>query len=204
MESEKLFSIINKDKIELMSLVEELNINNYKNQALINLAISKCDSLSCGLQLLKNLAFVDNREKMDLSHNIEITDTDSELYESGITEADITQTTQMHCNGKEDRDMSATEQTSLRQLLMAIDSKEGKLAGASIKSIKAEIGLNDKFLFIRELFDNNFDKYIECVDGLDAQNNLDCAISFLQDKYTWVEDTSALTDFLKIVKRRFL
>lgn len=65
------------------------------------------------------------------------------------------------------------------------------------------IGVNDKFLFIRELFNGNSEAYDQAITRLDIAENLEDAktviMSFSNDK----KDTDVIRQLLDLVKRKF-
>ncbi len=71
-----------------------------------------------------------------------------------------------------------------------------------IQSIKSAIGLNDRFLFTRELFDNNPDKFNRAIEAIDRMHSLQEAIRFL-DQHVTVSDDDTGLKFLELIRRRF-
>lgn len=76
-----------------------------------------------------------------------------------------------------------------------------------IEDLKSGIGLNEKFLFIRELFENDHMAYAEAIEKLNAAPDLDTAEEVLGNellpKYNWDLDTEASMSFLHLIFRRF-
>jgi hypothetical protein len=72
-----------------------------------------------------------------------------------------------------------------------------------VKDIKKAIGINEKFLFIRELFDNNTALYNETIEKLNQMASMDEARQYLDENFSW-EDDEISGKFLSQVHRKYL
>lgn len=76
-----------------------------------------------------------------------------------------------------------------------------------IDDLKSGIGLNEKFLFIRELFGNDHMAYADAIEKLNAAPSLDAAEQILATEVLpnqeWDLDTEAALSFLHLIFRRF-
>lgn len=83
-----------------------------------------------------------------------------------------------------------------------------RLQQSAIENLNAAIGLNQKFLFINELFDENTDEYLSAVERLNSKNNLPEAMEIvneeLANKYKWNMDDKVVNEFLNLIQRRYL
>jgi len=79
---------------------------------------------------------------------------------------------------------------------------EYKLSNRPLTSIQASIGINDRFQYIRELFDGSSDKYTEAVSSLDSMSNINEAVAYLQHNFKWKKNETSLK-FVNLIKRRF-
>ncbi len=79
---------------------------------------------------------------------------------------------------------------------------EHKLSNRPVKSIKTSIGINDKFQYIRELFEGSAETFTKAVEELDSLDNLSDAVQYLQTNYKWKKNETSLK-FVNLVKRRF-
>ena len=79
---------------------------------------------------------------------------------------------------------------------------EFKLSNRPVSSIKSAIGINDRFQFIRELFDGNADKFAETVSKIDEMKNIGEAVEYLRQSFKWKKNETSLK-FVGLVKRRF-
>ena len=91
---------------------------------------------------------------------------------------------------------------SLNELTPEKNKLEFKLSNLPVSSLQAAIGINDRFQYIRELFDGDNQKYLEAVKTIDSFDNLKDAVEYLRDNYKWKKNETSLK-FVRLVKRRF-
>jgi hypothetical protein len=86
--------------------------------------------------------------------------------------------------------------------VMSEKSAESKLTNGPIASLRAAIGLNDRFLFIREIFDNNTEKYNTVIENLDKLETIQQAVEYLKAQLSLQKNETSLK-FVELLKRRF-
>jgi len=86
--------------------------------------------------------------------------------------------------------------------LLSLESSESNFEVIPLKSIRDGIGINDRFLFIRELFGNEQEKYENTLAALDGFTSIQEAVGFLKQNFKW-NKTESSQKFLALVKRRF-
>ena len=94
------------------------------------------------------------------------------------------------------------KERSLNDVIGENKSSESKLSNGPISSLRAAIGLNDRFLFIREIFDNNTDKYNKVIEQLDQLETIQEAVDYLKSNITLQKNETSLK-FVDLLKRRF-
>jgi len=82
------------------------------------------------------------------------------------------------------------------------NKQESKVANSPITSLRAAIGLNDRFIFIREIFDNNSDKYNKIIENLDKMEHIQEAVEYLKANLSMQKNEASLK-FVDLLKRRF-
>lgn len=98
---------------------------------------------------------------------------------------------------------SFTKDRSLNDFITDDSVKlEHKLSNMPVSSLQSAIGINDRFQYIRELFDGNADLYNETVAKLDSMNEIKEAVVFLQNNFKW-KKTDVSLKFVNLLKRRF-
>jgi hypothetical protein len=71
-----------------------------------------------------------------------------------------------------------------------------------LKSLKDGLSLNDRYLFQRELFNNNKASLDETIATLDRLNNIKEAVDYLKANFKW-NKSEASDKFVTLIKRRF-
>lgn len=96
-----------------------------------------------------------------------------------------------------------SKEKSVNDLIDVDNTKlEHKLSNRPVEKIKTAIGINDRFLYIRELFDGNADSFSTAVAELDNKSDLNEAVNYLQQNFKWEKNETSLK-FVNLVKRRF-
>jgi hypothetical protein len=86
--------------------------------------------------------------------------------------------------------------------LLSQERGESSFEGIPLKNIQDGIGINDRFLFIRELFGNDSEKYEKTIAALNDLNTIGEAVNYLKQNFKW-NKTEGSQKFLALVKRRF-
>lgn len=98
---------------------------------------------------------------------------------------------------------SFSKEKSVNDLIdIEVSKLEHKISNRPLESIKMAIGINDKFLFIRELFEGNAEVFTNAVAELDAKKDITEAVKYLQHNFKWRKNETSLK-FVNLVKRRF-
>jgi hypothetical protein len=84
-----------------------------------------------------------------------------------------------------------------------------KLKKKPIKDLKAAIGINEKFIFLNELFEGNSEEYNSSIDVINGCVSFAEADELLKNgaaaKYKWnLKNKYVRNDFFELVQRRFL
>lgn len=104
--------------------------------------------------------------------------------------------------GKTVESESAQKAQSLNDTIGEHKSPESTITSGPINSLRAAIGLNDRFLFIREIFANNTDKYNTVIDHLDKLETIQQAVDYLKANLTLQKNETSMK-FVDLLKRRF-
>lgn len=96
------------------------------------------------------------------------------------------------------------KEKSVNDLLSGNDDKklEYKISNSPVKSIQAAIGINDRYQYIRELFDGNAETFAKTVVDLDRLGDIQQAVAYLQENFKWKKTETSLK-FVTLIKRRF-
>ena len=76
-------------------------------------------------------------------------------------------------------------------------------APAELRNLMSVIGLNDRFRFRHDLFSDSNDLFKETIKILNAIENFDKAVDYLQEKFNWDEEDATVVYFYDIIKPKF-
>lgn len=92
---------------------------------------------------------------------------------------------------------------SVNDLLLERGKSDPRFTHLPLNNLAGAIGINDRFLFTRELFEGNADAFSETVRVLDAMHSIQEAADYLREHFQWNKSETSLK-FIDLVKRRFL
>jgi hypothetical protein len=78
-----------------------------------------------------------------------------------------------------------------------------KMQSKPIKDLSKAIGVNDKFLFIRELFDGNREHYHEAIQLLNEIPTYEEAENYLKETFDWDWEAQVTKKFIELIRRKF-
>lgn len=76
--------------------------------------------------------------------------------------------------------------------------------GTPVDDIRKAMGINDRFYFQRELFDNNNTIFNDTLDQINTMGSFNQAYIYLKSTFNWDESLKETEEFLRAVRRRFL
>jgi len=96
---------------------------------------------------------------------------------------------------------------SLNELLAQTNGKSDEPVKAPIADLKQAISLNEKLLFIKDLFNGYNLAYSEAIDIVNKMNSFEAADGFLQNNYAaknnWASKQGTVDQFYELLNRRF-
>ncbi len=94
----------------------------------------------------------------------------------------------------------------LNRLNIVDNSISAQLARRKISTLNGAFGLNERLLYINQLFNGSGDAFSDAVKVLDSQANLDEAshkVEELAFTHSWNPEEEVVLEFLAIIKRRY-
>jgi hypothetical protein len=79
-----------------------------------------------------------------------------------------------------------------------------RIQSTPIKSIGGSMGINDKFYFIRELFNGNAEYFRQAMNVLDQAENFNEAYTYIQKTFDWDMDSETVQQLLNLIRRKFI
>ena len=87
------------------------------------------------------------------------------------------------------------------------NSVANQLGSQPIASLSQAIGINERFLFTKELFNNDSQAYVAAIEKLNNFETLEEARSYinsdLKSNYTWDEESEAVSSLINLVEKRY-
>jgi hypothetical protein len=71
-----------------------------------------------------------------------------------------------------------------------------------VEELRKAIGLNDKFLMIRDLFDGDAERYEATIDTLDEFEDLDECMIYIVENFRWNPDSEAAKLIVSLLERK--
>lgn len=102
------------------------------------------------------------------------------------------------------------ERRSLNDLLQSQHDEKSlsdKMQQSKIEDLLKAISLNDKFLFIRELFDGKGEDFSNCIQKLNHCANIDEAfetLEIMKKHYFWESTSAAYLSLCDLIRRRYI
>lgn len=142
-----------------------------------------------------------------------------------ITESSVQESESDYTEGEENKELDSSQnQTTLIDIIEEIqedqtindriskgktkESLAQKHAKKAILNIEKSIGLNQKFSFIKNLFENDKEAYSQAVGKLNSCASFleadDYIHNELMGKYKWDENTVHVIKFIELIERRYL
>lgn len=95
-------------------------------------------------------------------------------------------------------------QQTLADTLEAVKPLAEEIHQSQIKSLRDGIGLNDKFLMIRDLFDGDGEAYEQALSALDEQPSYDDCMIYIIENYEWNPDSEGSKFIMQLLERKHL
>lgn len=84
------------------------------------------------------------------------------------------------------------------------DSSTSSRDARIVTDLKKAIGLNDRFRFKNDLFDNNETLLWDTIDALNDLDSMSEAKAYLQTRFSWSDDNATVVYFYEILERKFV
>ena len=91
---------------------------------------------------------------------------------------------------------------TLADTLMAHTPLAEEINHARMRSLRDGIGLNDKFLMIRDLFDGDGEAYEEAINALDELETMDDCMIHIIENYAWNPDSEGSKFIMQLLERK--
>ena len=79
-----------------------------------------------------------------------------------------------------------------------------KIQAQPIKDLSKVFGISDKFLYTRELFNNDSTQFQNTINTINEMESIDEALIYIGTNYDWQADEPTVIKFIDIIQRRFM
>jgi hypothetical protein len=79
-----------------------------------------------------------------------------------------------------------------------------RLYSKPITNLATAIGINERFLYIRELFGNDTKKYEQAIEIMNSAASFNDAYNYMIRDFTWDMDSELVQGLLELVRRKFI
>lgn len=100
--------------------------------------------------------------------------------------------------------LGQSRQSSLNDRFASNKPAEGSYGLKPISDIKSSIPLGERFLFTRTLFSGSGALFESTVAALNGMSSMEEAEGYIRANFNWDMESSTVTDFMNIVRRRYL
>lgn len=100
--------------------------------------------------------------------------------------------------------LGQSRQSSLNDRFASNKPAEGSYGLKPISDIKSSIPLGERFLFTRTLFSGSGALFESTVAALNGMSSIEEAEGYIRANFNWDMESSTVTDFMNIVRRRYL
>jgi len=108
---------------------------------------------------------------------------------------------------EQQNDSSGSSELFYKKVISVKSSISNQLGFSSLTSLVGSFGLNERLLYINELFDGSSEAFSDAVKYLDNRANLEDAASAVENyatKFNWDLDSETVEEFIQKLCRRYL
>lgn len=227
MNKDTLIALIEKDIAELQTLTQGFAEMETFPQPLIDLAVTKVESLRHCLTAMPEAARDSVRTEPEMPAPVPDEAPVTVPESAAVVEPEPTLIVEPEpipevcedADNQSDTDVAAPDETAAQIVAETIHKPEtvidafekqqeneslaATIAHRPVTDLKRAISIADRFRFQRELFDNNGEQMATVLDALNQCTSLEQAEAYLEKHCALPPDKPATTDFVDLIKRRF-
>lgn len=227
MNKDTLIALIEKDIAELQTLTQGFAEMETFPQPLIDLAVTKVESLRHCLTAMPEAARNSVRTEPEMPAPVPDEAPVTMPESAAVVEPEPTLIVEPEpipevcedADNQSDTDVAAPDETATQIVAETIHKPEtvidafekqqeneslaATIAHRPVTDLKRAISIADRFRFQRELFDNNGEQMATVLDALNQCTSLEQAEAYLEKHCALPPDKPATTDFVDLIKRRF-
>jgi hypothetical protein len=99
-------------------------------------------------------------------------------------------------------DILLSEQTTVADNLAEQGVVDVATVASSVLTLRETIGVNDKYILMRDLFASNNDYYEQAIEKLDSFDSLDEAMLYIYDNFHWNPNCEGARLLMELLARK--
>lgn len=207
MDNKLVIQLLQSKAEEIKSLLEHFSKNTNDLNSGLELLETRILGLSKDFEILKkNLSTSQPQENIhaelfrETFLNEDSFSKDEEIIETIPEQSELNDNSAL-----EFKHSTPTEPTILNERLHSDPTKmvAQKVSTTKIEDIQSAIGLNDRFLFIRELFENKTEEYNSAVSFINQSSDFKSVMEWAMSHKNWDMEDPTVVQFIEITKRKF-
>lgn len=99
-------------------------------------------------------------------------------------------------------DVMAQNSQTLADTIVTPAPLAEEITNSKIASLRHGVGLNDKFLMIRDLFDGDNEAYDQAISDLDSMESFDDCIIYIAENFEWNPDSEGAKFIMQLLERK--
>lgn len=153
----------------------------------------------------------EEEQSVDISKIFDLDDDEEFIIDDGSDEEEVFIVNQgpsiAEANKQNDQtailaDVIAPAKPTIADSIEAPTAIADEINNAPLKSLRDGIGINDKFLMIRDLFDGDADEYEQVIKQLDSMENFDDCMIYIVENFAWNPESDGAKFIMKLLERK--
>lgn len=216
MDHKLLLQLLQNKTEEIQNLLDHFKNNPDDLNKGLNLLSDRIESLSKEFEFMKD-GFSKVNSSIPKEEKVELPSTESnvsEMIHHEVKQEKITEVIKETVEIKAETVVTASENSANEK----IDTEEilndqlqkkstdvigEKLIKNKLSDIQTAIGINDRFLFIRELFENNAEAYNSSIKFINETSNFSVIEEHFKSNTNWDFENPTVIQFMELTKRKF-
>ncbi|WP_321279384.1 hypothetical protein [Marinifilum fragile] len=216
MDHKLLLQLLQNKTEEIQNLLNHFKNNPDDLSKGLNLLSDRIESLSKEFEFMKD-SFSKVNASIPKEEKVELPSTESnvsEMIHHEVKQEKITEVIKETVEIKAETvvtasENSANEKVDTEEILNdQLQKKSNKVIGEKLinnklSDIQTAIGINDRFLFIRELFENNTEAYNSSIKFINETSNISVIEEHFKHNTNWDFENPTVIQFMELTKRKF-
>jgi hypothetical protein len=150
---------------------------------------------------------VEEEEEAPIQEDIKVeVEPDPEVEPEIIPEPTVEKVDSIVVELKEEAPVSQPGTSFLDRIQSADTSLNARFNGTKLDTLVGAFGLNQKLMYINELFDGSSESFSDAIKSLDSKSSMEDAketVTALASKFEWDAEEESVIEFMAVLNRRY-